>query len=473
LRKLRDPERGCYDKAIMKRSFASLVVLLLAIIGGALVYQAARQERLYRALLAQGDAALRKGETYGAIEAYSGAITLRSDSMLAHLRRGESYRQRNEFENAARDFRVASELDPSALRPLEALGDVEYERQRYQRAAQLYEARLRLDERSAPITYKLALARYRAGNIDAALEALAQTLKLDDQMADAYYLLGFCHRERGRTAEALRAFEKAVAISPAMIPAREELAELFAALGRRADELEQLQVIAGIDRSQVERQVAVSLAHAKAGRGEVAVLTLANALERSPDQPAVYEALGRIWLNLADLREDALSRALESLEPIASRADASSDVLTLYGRALLKAGESSAAEQALLQATRRFPVDQDAFLAYADAAERESHDQAARDALIDYSALVPADHSAPARAARIGRLSLRVDQPAIALPWLERASAGMPGDVGVLTLLAEAQLKTGDLERARATVKSALEKDPANAALLALARRAR
>jgi tetratricopeptide (TPR) repeat protein len=457
----------------MKRLSAALAVLLIALIGGALAFQAARQERQYRALLARGDASLREGETFGAIEAYSGAVTLRPDSMLAHLRRGESYRQRHEFENAARDFRTASELDPSAMRPLEALGDVEYERQRYQRAAEVYEARLKLDDRSAPITYKLALARFRTGNIDGALQALTQTLELDNQMADAYYLLGFCHRERGRTTEALRAFDKAVAISPAMIPAREELAELFGSLGRRADELEQLQVIAGLDRSQVERQVTVSLAHAKAGRGEVAVLTLGSALERTPDQPAIYEALGRVWLDLSDTREDALNRALEALERIASRADASSAVLTLYGRALLKAGQPGAAEGALLQATRRFPVDHDAFLAYADAAERESHDQVARDALIDYTALVPADHASAARAARIGRLSLRLDQPEIALAWLEKAAAAIPNDVGVLTLLAEAQLKTGDRERAQATVTSALEKDPTNAALLALARKVR
>ena len=71
-----------------------------------------------------------------------------------------------------------------------------------------------------------------------------------------------------------------------MIPAREELADLYGALGRRADELEQLQVLAGLDRDRVERQVAVGLAHARAGHWDLAVLTLGSALERHPDQPA-------------------------------------------------------------------------------------------------------------------------------------------------------------------------------------------
>src|SRR5687768_10546992 len=140
----------------MKRALAALLFVALASIGGMLAYQAVTREQEYRALLSRGDAALRAGETFAALEAYSGAIAIRPDSMLPHLRRGESYRQRNDFDAAARDFRVASNLDPSAMRPLEALGDVEYQRQWFNRAAEVYEARLRLDERSPVVWHKLA-----------------------------------------------------------------------------------------------------------------------------------------------------------------------------------------------------------------------------------------------------------------------------------------------------------------------------
>ena len=71
--------------------------------------------------------------------------------------------------------------------------------------------------------------------------------------------------------DAAAAFEKAAAIAPALVPAREELAELYGALGRRADELEQLQLIAVLDRSRPERQVALGLAQARSGQEELAV----------------------------------------------------------------------------------------------------------------------------------------------------------------------------------------------------------
>jgi tetratricopeptide (TPR) repeat protein len=457
----------------VKRTLALLLVLALAGVGGALVYQAANRERDYRALLGRGDAALKDAQMLGAIEAYSGAIALRPDSMLAHLRRGETYRRLGDFDAAARDFRAAADLDPSATRPLEALGDALYQRQWFRHSADIYEKRLRLDERSSEFSYKLALARYRDRNVEGALAALTQAIHLKDQLPDAYYLLGLCLREKGRSAEAVDAFERAVALSPGLVPARDELVELYGALGRRPDQLEQLQVLALLDRTRVERQVAVSLAQARAGHGELAVLTLGSALERASDQSRIYGALGRVWLDMADTRDDALSKALEALARVASTADASSEVMALYGRALVKANKPEAAEEALRQATRRFPVNPATFVAYADIAERQNHIDAARAALVDYGALVFDEADFASRAARIGRLSLRLDEPSAAVTWFQRASAARAGDVDLLASLADAQLRAGDRTAAHRTIASGLEKDPTNAALVALSQRER
>src|SRR5581483_10753487 len=233
-------------------------------VGGATLYQASAREREYRMLLAQGDAALRSEQIFNAIEAYSGAIALKPDSMLAHLRRGETYRRRRDLDNAARDFRLAVSIDPSAVRALEALGDVLYEQQWYGRAAEMYERRLKVDERAPAVALKLALARYRERNLEAALAAVAQTLRLDDRRAQAYYLRGLCLRDRNDPNGAAQAFERAVEHAPELIEAREELADLYAAAGRHADELEQLQLIASIQRDRPDRLVAVGLAHARA-----------------------------------------------------------------------------------------------------------------------------------------------------------------------------------------------------------------
>src|SRR3954471_4368430 len=134
-----------------------IVVLGGLAIGGVSAYQAAARQHEYAAFLTRGDAALRDDQAFNAIEAYSGAIALRPDSMLAYLRRGQTYQRRGDrgdLERAARDFRTAARLAPTAPRPLEALGDVLFQSQQYARAAATYERFVRLDDRSARVDYK-------------------------------------------------------------------------------------------------------------------------------------------------------------------------------------------------------------------------------------------------------------------------------------------------------------------------------
>jgi len=459
----------------MRRFLPVVVALVAAGLASVVAYQVVARDRQYQALLARGDAALAEDQTFGAIEAYSGAVALRPDSTIARLRRGETYHRRGELDAAARDFRAAARLDPTAPRALEGLGNVLYQMQRYESAAEEFQKAFALDDRSARLSYKLALSRYRAGQLDAASEAASRAANAGDHDADAFYLLGLCLRDRRRYADAQHAFERAVAIAPGLIAAREELADLYGSQSRRADELDQLQIMAGMDRDHVERQIAVGMAQARAGHAEPAVVALGTALERTPDQLLVYEALGRVWLEDAEARDDrtALNKSLEALERVGSGPAASSTALALFGRALLRDGQTERAEQTLRQATTRFPVDPSAFLLYATAAERQNHLDVARRALVDYSSLVPGDAQAAANAARIASLSMRLDDAATAIRWLQRAVTASPEDVRLLTALGEAQLRAGDREGAQKTVDRGLTVDPEQPALRALSRRIR
>ena len=213
-------------------------------------------------------------------------------------------------------------------------------------------------------------------------------------------------------------------------------------------------MLAGLDSQHVERRIAVGLAHARAGHADLAVLTLGSAIGQSGDQPLVYGALGRVWLEIAEAqpdRPDAMSKALEALSQASSAASATSEIKTLYGRALLRDRQTDAAEQVFQQATERYPVDPAAFAEYAAVAEKHNHLAEARDALISYHGLVGDDAGFAARALKIGQLSLRVNEETIALPWLQRAVAATPNDIRVLAALADAQYRTGDKDGAQAS----------------------
>jgi tetratricopeptide (TPR) repeat protein len=420
----------------MKKTIAVVGILAAIVVAVALAVQIAARQRDYRSFLMRGDDALRNDETFDAIEAYSGAIALRPDSMLAYLRRGESYRRRGELEAAARDLLKASTLDRSAPRPLEELGDVMYQLQRHDRAIDAYQTASRLDDRTARLAYKLALARYRYQDVDGALTALEQAIRLDDRMADAYYLQGVCLREKGRTADSLKSLERAVALSPALVPAREELADIFSTLDRRADQIEQLQLLASLDRDHVARTVAIALAHARSHRWDTAVVALSGALERAPNDPLLYRALGQVWLESAIAKNDRvdLVKAREALDRVASSPAATSEMLMLAGRAALEDGELTKAERAFEDASARFPLEPSALLYLASTAERLNHFDAARRALIRYEALVADDLDFAGHAARIAAFSLRLNDPETAGEWTRRGLEKDPQNTQLLAL---------------------------------------
>src|SRR3954462_320007 len=168
----------------VKRVLAGIVLLALtaaAVYG----YTLSERERSYRRWIAEGDAALARDDTAAAVEAFSGAITLKPSSMLGYLKRGQTYRRRGELVAAIRDLRRASEIDPSATRPLEELGDAFLAGPPHPEAsaAERYEAYVRLDNKAPRVLYKLAFARYNDGHIAAAIDALHASLALDPDLA--------------------------------------------------------------------------------------------------------------------------------------------------------------------------------------------------------------------------------------------------------------------------------------------------
>jgi tetratricopeptide (TPR) repeat protein len=451
----------------------ALGVLALAAILG---YASNRREQTYRSLIEQGDTALTQGENLAAVEAFTVAIALKPGSMLGYLKRGEAYRQSGELETALKDLRTASQLDPSATRPLELLGDVEHALERYDRAIARYTQYVRIDDRSPKVLYKLGVAHYHAGNTNDAVAALRAALKINDKLAHAHYLLGLCLQSQRKPDQARASLHRAIDLVPTLFSAREALAELHHRASRGDDRIFQLESLRLLDPTPA-RYVSLGLAHADAGQFDRAVVVLSRTAETFPTYTYTYVALGRVWLEAWQARRDpvALQKAIEALERAAGTED-SSEALTLLGRALLLADQPERAAAALTDAVSKKPTDPVAFAYLADAAERTGHLSAALGALLDYQAL-EGDPKDPRRRAqffyRIADLSLRTGSPPQAVEWFERATAADAGvtDAVFLVRFAEAQSQAGDVAGARENLQRALALDPGNRAARVLLRR--
>jgi tetratricopeptide (TPR) repeat protein len=453
----------------MRRTVFAAVLVLLAGVAAGVAYKAASSDREYQRLIAAGEAALAASQTSLAVEAFSGAIALRPDSMLAYLKRGETYRHEGDLRAALRDLRTANSLDPTATRPLEQLGDVFTALQRHDRAAERYAAYVQIDDRSPQVLYKLALAYYRAGRARDAIKPARQALAINGRFAEALYLVGLCYEANREHRDAIRSFEQAIRLAPALTPAREALASTYRVVGRHRDAIDQLEAIAALDRERVDRLVALASAYADAGRTDLAVATLGRAAERFPENPVVFTALGEVWLKSAEARSDdvALSKALEALRIAVLRGGTGRE-LALYGRAQLLAGDTSGARRSLSDASTRLPVAPDTFRHLATAAARAGDKRQARDALIRFVALQPGTPVSREVAYQIGEWSLALREPATASTWLVRALDTAVPDPAVAADLANAYVAAGRFDNARETIENGLRHSPGDRRLLRL-----
>lgn len=459
----------------MKRTSAIILLVSVAALAAILAWQAVGREREFSRLMIEGDRALATDQTFPALEAFSGAIALRSESMIAHLKRGETYRRRGETGAALRDLRTAAHLDPAATRPLELLGDINTDLQRYANAAESYEAFVRLDDRSPRVLYKLALARFRLGEAQAAIAPVTQALAVDDRFAAAHYLKGLCLRALNRPDQAVTSLERAVALEPGLTAARDELAQIYSALRRHEEAVGQLEAMAATEPTRVERQIALALAYGRAGRRDVAVVTLRRAAEAHPESNEVFTAIGRIWLETAESQGDrvAVNKALEALQSVVRRGPATSESLVLLGRAQMLAGDPAAAERSFRQATLRFPLEPTALLQLSVAAERVGHIATARDALARYTALAGDGTPTLDRAIHLGDLSLRINEAGPAVQWYAKAADDAAAGAAVFVRLAQARLRLKDKAGAAAAVERGLRLEPKHPGLLSLQRQLR
>jgi tetratricopeptide (TPR) repeat protein len=454
----------------MKGTFLTAALVLAAGAAAAVAWNLAARDRDYRRMIAAGEAALASDQTRPAVEAFSGAIALKPDSMLAYLKRGETYRRIGDLKAALRDLRQANAIDPSATRTLEELGDVQSALGHDDRARARYESYVAIDDRAPQVLYKLALARYRLGQAAEAVGPLRQAIRISDRFAEAHYLLGLCLDADAHPREALSEFERAVALAPALMPARDALATAYRTAGRRDDAIEQLEALAALDHGHPDRRLALALAYADAGRTDMAVTTLRRASERFPDSVAVYATLGEVWLRVAETRGDrvALEKAVEALRTAVVRGGSASRDLALFGRGQLLKGDYAGALRALGEAATKLPVEPETFRYLAAAAIAQGETRQARDALVRYTILL-AGASPPREVARqIGSWSLQLRDPATAARWLARAVDPARIDPQLLAELAEAELGAGRTDAARATVERGLDQAPTNQRLLKL-----
>lgn len=409
---------------------ATLVAVVLSAL---VVVVGVRRDQQFEALVAHGTRALRERDTAAAIESLSGALTLRADSVVAHLRRAEAYALRRDFGPALRDLTEATRLDPSGTTPRKLLGDVNFALGRYRQAEHRYREFLVLDERSAEVWHKLGLSQLMAGLPREALHALRQSLALDGRRAETAYVAGLALVELKQPVEAIEELRRAVALNPALKEARLELARHFGRAGRAADEVAQLEAVASLEPRVVEHRVAIAQALIRGGLTEAALASVARAQEQFPNSGVLQWTLGDIWLRTFERTHQAV--ALDQAERALERAGevwSHPDVRASRAQAHLLAGRPRPALRLLVEASQSYPQSVRVLRLLAEAARRTGDGALEFDALAR-ATILESSPSAPdvtfETCLRLADLSARLGHPT-AERWLGDAAAAAAGIEG-------------------------------------------
>ncbi len=427
----------------MRRRTAVTAIVSAAVAGLVLIWNTIGQDRAFRALIAEGNAALAVSDTSGAAAAFSGALAIRPDSMLAHLKRGDTYRRRGELAAALTDLTAANALDPAATRVKELLGDLHAELGRTGRAVDAYRAYLALDERAPLVLVKLAGVELRDGQTAAALASARKALAFDAGLAEAHYLEGLALRV-SNPQQAARAFSRAVELKPSLLAAREQFAGVLVASGRVREGVEALEALAALEPSQPARVAAVVMALADAGKTDSALQRLDRAADQFPGDPTIAATRGEILLDRAETDKDRrlTAEAEAVLTPLAHRDHPQAAILTAMGRARILAGDPRGALPWLERATAQLPVAPAALRLLARAAAEAGDDRRVLDALLRHEAVNPGSAFALMHARRIAGYALASGNPPLAVQWAERALREEPGDAEALALLGDARRRT-------------------------------
>ena len=206
-------------------------------------------------------------------------------------------------------------------------------------------------------------------------------------------MLGLCLQDQRQTNDAAFAFQRAAQVAPGFAEPREALAALYRRQNRETERIDQLEALVALDPGRIDRQLALGLAHADAGRPDLAVITLGRAAERHPDNMAIVTALAAVWLQQAEVHDDrvALAKALEATATIVSHGVPTSQDLLLRGRALAASGDSDGAVRVLRDAAVRIPVAPTAFEQLANCTARLGNFAEAREAFGRYLAFLNDD----------------------------------------------------------------------------------
>ena len=248
----------------------------------------------------QGNFLMMLGQIDKAIEAYSHAITLKSDYADAYNNRGVAYGNKGNYDRAIKDCNKAIQLNPNLAEAYNNRGVAYDGKGEFDHAIADYTKAIAFNPNLAMAYYNRGRACGKRDDYDRAIEDFNKAITLKSDYADAYNNRGVAYDGKGEFDHAIADYTKAIVFNP-------NLAEAYHNRGGTYKEK------GDIDRAIADYTEAIALksdyANAYNNRGnaynqkdefERAIADLNKAIEINSNYALAYYNRGLAWLSLGE-----------------------------------------------------------------------------------------------------------------------------------------------------------------------------
>jgi tetratricopeptide (TPR) repeat protein len=304
-------------------------------------------------LLTQAQEAMDKKDYPVAIKFYSDYLAKKPDDAGIHFQLGYSYTAAHDSENAAKEYRRATELDPKMLPAFVNLGLALLETQPAEAVAPFRKAVELAPDASRPKVL-LGVALEKSGDAQGAIEQLRAARNLDSGNLDIELELGRALLFAKRYEEAEKEFRAALTLRPDSGIAHYGLSECL--IAQKKNELAAAELSTYLQSSPKDEVARIKRASilTDLGKNEEALAELDQAATVRPESPETLKLRSLVDYRLK--KYDASITALQKLET-ASPGDV--DIHARLGHVLLEKKDYPGAVKELVIAFRADPKQED------------------------------------------------------------------------------------------------------------------
>lgn len=213
-----------------------------------------------------------------------------------HIVLGETYFDKEMYDEAVREFNEALTLHPRSPGAYHNLGIAYARKGEYENAIRVIKEAVAQRPGSALFRSNLALIYCELGRLDEAIEEYQNALGIDPNYVPAHISLGSAYLRKGRQDKAIDEWQKALEINPTLAKPHRNLGAVYLRKGRLNEAVIELQKALEIDPDYVDAHVNLGYAFLKTGRVDEAIRELRKALEIDPSSARGHTNLGNAYL---------------------------------------------------------------------------------------------------------------------------------------------------------------------------------